>query len=446
MFFKTAKIRGGRGAGRWRAFAPRALEVEDRIDPVAIVEAGPGPNAGPLPSKAAPAVERLAPDGRKGGPIDLKGRIGTASFAFRGYDQTNLGRSAELLEHPAYGPVVQAVLDEASQISSEALKRPIDLAARIRARAGSSLDTFAEDIATIVAMELAQLRLLEEFFGVPVREAKQSFGYSIGELSTMILGGVFSLEQLLPVPLGVAADCAAMAEDATMGVLFSRTSVLQMKDVKALCTAVSSQGKGLVGPSAYLSPNTVLLIGQGDTLDRIERAIPEFLPEKTHLRRKPHRWPPMHTPLVWQRNIPNRTAVALYQIEGGMQTPTPTVVSCVTGAATFDGLNTRDILIRWVDHPQLLWDVIHKTLVSGVELVIHVGPAPNLIPATFERLSNNVAKQLDNRYLQLLGRGVCSSMNRYPWLPRLLPKAALIRALFLEHVILEDWLLEQPVQ
>ncbi|HMB06569.1 MAG TPA: ACP S-malonyltransferase [Isosphaeraceae bacterium] len=445
MFFKSAKIRGGRGEGRWRVFAPRALEAEGRIDPVAIGRTGPGPGAGARPSKAAPAVARPAPDGRKGGGTDLKGRIGTASFAFRGYDRTNLGRSAELLEHPVYGPVVRAVLDEASGISSEALTRPIDLAARIRARAASSLDTFAEDIATIVAMQMAQLRLLEEFFGVPVREAKQSFGYSIGELSTVILGGVFSLEQLLPVPLGFAADCAAMSEDATMAVLFSRSSVLQMKDVQALCMAVCSQGKGLVGPSAYLSPNTVLLIGQGDTLDRIERAIPEFLPERTNLRRKPHRWPPMHTPLVWRRNIPNRTAVALYQIEGGMRKPTPTVVSCVTGAASFDGLNSRDILIRWVDHPQLLWDVIHKTLVTGVELVIHVGPAPNLIPATFERLGNNVAKQLDNRYLQLLGRGVCSSMNRYTWLPRRLPKAALIRALFLEHVILEDWLLEQSV-
>jgi [acyl-carrier-protein] S-malonyltransferase len=445
MFFKSAKLRNGRAEGGWRAFGPRALKTEDRNEPVSVTETDGDSQAGLLPSKTEPVGSVTLPDGRKTGAIDLKERIGTASFAFRGYDQTNLGRSDELLAHPAYGPVVQKVLDEASRISSETLGRNIDLAARIRARGESSLATFAEDVATIVAMEVAQLRLLEQFFGVDVRAAKQSFGYSIGEMTAMILGGVFSMEQLLPIPLGFAHDCAELAADSKMGVLFSRTAVLDLDDVHALCRAVSGQGKGMVGPSAYLSPNTALLLGQGDTLDRVERLIPEFLPEKTNLRRKPQHWPPLHTPLVWQKNVPNRTAVALYQIEGSLEKPKPTVVSCVTGKASYDGLNTRDTLVEWVDHPQLLWDVIHETLVSGVELVIHVGPAPNLIPATFERLSNNIAKQLGNRYLQLLGRSINTSMNRYTWLPRLLPKAALIRALFLEHVILEDWLLDQSV-
>lgn len=443
MFFKSAKFREESGAGRWRV---RALKAKDRIEPVSAVETspdlGPGTGAGAIPIPPALAAKPARSGRGPGGAADLKGRIGTASFAFRGYDQTNIGRSDELLAHPAYGPVVRRALDEASRISSETLKRNIDLAARVAARGASSLDSFAEDVATIVAIEMAQLRLLEEFFGVPVREAKQSLGYSIGELSAMILGGAFTMEQLLPIPLECAADCAELALDAHMGVLFSRSSVLHLEDVHSICTAVSSQGKGLIGPSAYLSPNTVLLLGQGDTLNRLERAIPEFLPEKTNLRRKPHHWPPLHTPLVWEKNVPNRTAVALYHIEGGMEKPKPAVISCVTGAASYDGINTRDILIDWVDHPQLLWDVIHETLVSGVELMIHVGPAPNLIPATFERIGNNVGKQLGNRYLQLLGRGV---VNRNAWLPRLLPKTALIRALFLEHVILEDWLLEQAV-
>src|SRR5581483_5932164 len=113
-----------------------------------------------------------------------------------------------------------------------------------------------------------QLAILNEVFEVPVREARLSFGYSIGELSAMVHGGVFTMEQLLPIPLEFAADCASLAEDATLGVLFSRGSILHAEDVERLCMAVSSQGQGLVGPSAYLSPNTVLVIGQGDTLDR----------------------------------------------------------------------------------------------------------------------------------------------------------------------------------
>lgn len=198
----------------------------------------------------------------------------------------------------------------------------------------------------------------------------------------------------------------------------------------------------MVGVSSYLSPNTVLVIGQGDTLDRLDQA----LPEKTMLRRKPHKIPPLHTPLVWQRNIPNRAAVALYRTPGGHAAPNPKVVSCVTGSASYDALNARDTLIRWVDHPQLLWDVISETLVSGIDLVVHAGPAPNLIPATFERLSNNVTKQLGNRYLQMIGRGVGSGMHKYAWLARLLPtRAALLRAPHVAHVILEDWLLDRPV-
>jgi hypothetical protein len=117
----------------------------------------------------------------------------------------------------------------------------------------------------------------------------------------------------------------------------------------------------------------------------------------------------LHTPLVWQKTIPNRTAMAIYHIEGGLQKPKPTILSCVTGTASYDENNSRDLLIQWVDHPQRLWDVIYEALGSGIDLVVHVGPGPNLVPATFERLSNNVLKQMGNRYVyqNVLGGGDC---------------------------------------
>ena len=67
-------------------------------------------------------------------------------------------------------------------------------------------------------------------------------------------------------------------------------------------------------------------------------------------------------------------------------------VSCVTGEANYDVANYREILSNWTDHPQRLWDVIDETLAAGVESVIHVGPAPSLIAATFARLENNVGR------------------------------------------------------
>lgn len=444
MFFKNTKRRATLGGGRWQA--PLPWKTHGRRASLAANGTSPTNLSAPdvVDAGRRPVLDRGEGRGVRG--VDLKARIGTASFAFRGYDVANLGRSPELLAHPAFGPVVKRFLDDASAISAATLGRPFDLAARVAAGQPSDLSTFAEDIGTIVAMELAQLELLKEFFGVDVRGARQSFGYSLGEMASMVAGGVFTLEQLLPVPVGCADDCAALAVDTTLGVLFSRGPALPLRVVQDLCTSVSSEGRGMVGVSSYLSPNTVLLIGQGDTLDRVEHAMPGFLPGKTMLRRKPHKLPPLHTPLVWQRNVPNRAAVALYKVPGGLQAPTPKVVSCVTGSASYDALNARDTLIRWVDHPQLLWDAICETLQAGVDLVIHAGPAPNLIPATFERISNNVTKQLGNRYFQMIGRGVGSSMHRHAWLSRLLPsKAALLRAPHVRHVILEDWLLEQPV-
>jgi [acyl-carrier-protein] S-malonyltransferase len=450
MFFLGAKQREKREPGRVRG--PLPWKTKSRLAPTVAAEPeslrgtdtgadGAGDGAALHPGHGTAEAVRTA----RG--VDLKSRIGMASFAFRGYDVSNLGRSSELLAHPAYGPVVRRMLDEASAISSESLGRRVDLATRVEEQTPSTLESFAADVALIVAMELAQLRLLDEFFGVAVGESRQTFGYSIGELTALVAGGMFTLEQLLPIPLGCADDCAELAVDTTLGIIFSRGPALSLKDVQAACTSISNEGKGMVGVSTYLSPNTVLVMGVGDTIDRLEHALPSFFPEKVMLRRKAQKLPPLHTPLVWQRSIPNRAAVAIYKIGGQLKPPKPEVVSCVTGKASYDPLNARDTLIRWVDHPQLLWDVIYETLVEGVDLVIHTGPAPNLIPSTFERISNNVLKQFNNRYFGMIGRGVGSRMHRRAWLSRILPsRAALLRAPHVDHVVLEDWLLEQSVE
>lgn len=434
----------GSGLREW----PEAMIETRNAEPRANGQA-PGPGGSPGAMIEEPAVEVTA--AAESAPVSkaaarLGARIGTTAFAFRGYDQTNLGRSAELLAHPVYGPIVRDVLGEASEICSESIGRSVDLAAYVRMGAPSSLHTFPEDVSLVVGMELAQVRILEAVFHVPVRQAKLSFGYSIGELTALVLGGVYRLDQILPVPLHLAEDCARLAADTSMGVLFTRGPELDHGDVERLCEAVRSEGQGLIGPSAYLSPNTALILGQGDTLSLLERMVPEFLPEKTMLRRKEHRWPPLHSPLVWAANIPNRTAMALYKIGGGRVKPSPTVISCVTGAASYDDLNSRETLIRWTDQPQQLWDVIDATLGNGAETVIHVGPHPNLIPSTFQRLSNNVRKQTGQNPLQRFGRGMMASMSRYAWLAHLLPsRATLLRAPLIEHIVLEDWLLEQSV-
>lgn len=380
---------------------------------------------------------------------DLRHRIRSSAFAFRGFDVENVGRTAELLDHPAYGPFVAKALAQASELCSEAINTQVDLAAHVRSASSASLAFFPQDVATIVATELAQMTILEECFGVPAHDSRLAFGYSIGELSALVWSGVFEVEQLLPVPLALAPDCVSLAADLTMGVLFTRGPALPMDEVERLCRGISGEGKGLIGPSAFLSPNTALILGQGETLARLDAKKATLPVQGTHkvaLRRNTNRWPPLHSPLVWQKHIPDRAAMALYHIGGGQTRPSPTLLSCVTGAASYDVENTRKLLTDWTDHPQRLWDVIDRTLAMGVETVIHVGPRPNLIPATFARLANNVQAHLGNAYMRMLGRGVASGLGRNAWLGRILPSStSLLRAPFVHHVILEDWLLAQPL-
>jgi [acyl-carrier-protein] S-malonyltransferase len=220
---------------------------------------------------------------------------------------------------------------------------------------------------------------------------------------------------------------------------------LDVDAVGRLCLAINSQGQGIIGISAYLSPNTVLLLGQGDTIDRFKKLMHDVLPE-AYLRTNPNRWPPLHTPLVWRCNVPNRTALMLLAVPGGLKAPQPPIVSLVTGKASYNDYNSREIMHRWVDHPQRLWDAVYETLVAGVDTVVHVGPAPNLVPATFRRLSENIRQQLSGRLWNSLGMRAMSGMARRPWLSKVLSsRTALLRAPFVKHVMLEDWLLEQQV-
>ncbi len=377
---------------------------------------------------------------------ELKKQIASAGFAFRGYDSTNNGRGAEFVIHPVYGTIVNPVLESASGLCATILNRPVDLAGRLLAHAPSTLDTFVEDIAMIVGLEIAQVRILEQIFDVPVHQARLSFGHSIGELAALVLGGVYEMEQLLPVPLALAQDCAELTHNTTIGILSSAGDPLDVTRVERLCRGISARGHGLIGPSTYLSPDHILLIGQEGTLDEFEHEMRERLSPAVTLRRRPNHWPPLHTPLVWERNVPNRTAMAMHHIKGGDQKPTPTILSCSTGVANYDEWNSRMILADWTDHPQRIWEVMEHTLQSGVELVIHAGPEPKLIPSTFERLGARVMKQLRRSHLERLGSSVIPSMGRQEWIMRSLPgSAALLRAPYLKHMILEDWLLAQDV-
>jgi [acyl-carrier-protein] S-malonyltransferase len=378
-------------------------------------------------------------------PATLPFRIANSAFAFRGYNITNLGRTAELLAHPAYGATIRRYLKRCSEICAEITQRPVDLAALVTQHVEPGLDQYAEAVGLIFAAELAQVQLLEEFHGVPYREAKLSYGYSLGELAAVACGGVFDWGDVLRVPVTMAADSASLADNVRMGVLFSRGPAIDELDVRRLCRQITAEGAGTIGISSILSPNTYLLLGQNETVPRFKATMHEFLPDPAHVRINPDRWPPLHTPIVRQRHIPDRAAVMMDSMPGGFQPPCPPIFSLVTGERSYDDYHARDILRDWVDHPQRLWDVIYETLASGISTVIHVGPDPNLIPATFNRLSENIQEQMAGRSLGKMRMRAAAGLARRKWLSAILPsRAALLRAPAVKHIILEDWLLENP--
>lgn len=375
--------------------------------------------------------------------LTLQSKIGTTAFAFRGYNTTNLGRTPELLAHPAYGKTMRRYLRRGSEICAEIVRRPVDLAATASQKIEYGLDRYAEAVSMIVAADLAQVELLEEFHGVRFREAKMAYGYSLGELSAVACAGVFSMAEVLSVPVAMAEDSAALAANVTMGILFSRGPAIDELDVSRLCRLITTEGNGTIGVSSILTPNTYLLLGQNDTIERFKAKMHEFLPDPAHIKINPERWPPLHTPIVRQKHIPDRAAVMMATMRGGMQPPCPPLLSLVTGERSYDDYHARDILRDWVDHPQRLWDAVYETLSSGISTVIHVGPGPNVIPATFTRLAENVTQQMTGRTIGHMGMRAAAGLARRPWLSTLLPsRAALLRAPLLRHIILEDWLLE----
>jgi [acyl-carrier-protein] S-malonyltransferase len=371
---------------------------------------------------------------------ELARRLPDTVLSFRGYNVTNLGRTPELLAHPAYGPIVEEHLAVVSVAASRILARPVDLTARVRERREPTLAEYGEALALLIGVEAAQLAILHRVFGIDHRAARFAFGFSLGEIGALVAGGILEPTAAITVPLALAEDAVALAHETTLGVLFTRSRELVLSDVERLCLEVNQQGAGVVGISAQLAPNSLLVLGQGDTLDRLIARAAESLPVHVHLRKNDHRWPPLHTPIVWEKQIPSRAARLMHTLPFRLAEPTPPVLSLVTGEFSYSATSARSLLYRWIDQPQKLWDAVYQTLASGATTVLHVGPAPNIVPATFRRLSEDVLSQLSgNHSLRALSAAV-----RRAWLRRLLPeRTALLRAPYVEQIILEDWLLAQ---
>lgn len=378
------------------------------------------------------------------GSEELSRLIENSVFAFRGYNITNSGLTSELFAQDRYRPYFERQFGNLGEIASDSLSQSIDLTKRASETGEATLETYPQEVAFIVAVELAHIDILKQEFGIDVADAKLLMGYSLGEVTAAICSGVFTVEAILPPTLKLAAAAAELAHTCGMGILFSRALTIDYRLVEKTCLEITAEGHGTIAISAYLSPNTVLLLGQNETLDRMKTLVKERFPKGTQLRKNPHQWPPLHTPIVRQKQIRDRGSVLLDSVTGGFTTPSPPILSCVTGEISYTDSNARTLLVDWIDHPQRLWSAVHTVLDNGLEAILHVGPEPNIIPATITRLQNNVTAQLSRQTWASLGLRAFSHLAaRRRWLRNLISRdAALLRAPLIQQVNLEEWLLE----
>ncbi len=90
-------------------------------------------------------------------PSKVQVRLPQTAFAFKGYDESNLGRSRELLAHPRFGPIVEPYLREASQVCANITGVPCDLPARVREGRETTVDSYADPSGCFRCCRVARL-------------------------------------------------------------------------------------------------------------------------------------------------------------------------------------------------------------------------------------------------------------------------------------------------
>ena len=142
------------------------------------------------------ATGRFETNSRMANPLQSK--IATTAFAFRGYNIDESGPHARVAwptRRTGRRPPLLAARQRNLRRTSSAGRST--WSSTVSRRDEPGLDHYAEAVALIVAADLAQVQLLEEFHGVRYREAKLAYGYSLGELSAVACGGVFDMAEVL---------------------------------------------------------------------------------------------------------------------------------------------------------------------------------------------------------------------------------------------------------
>ena len=82
----------------------------------------------------------------------------------------------------------------------------------------------------------------------------------------------------------MSKDAADLMDNVTLCFIFPLRKTYPSKNVHRLCEEINAEGDGVIGVSTHLAPNSMLLIGQNDTVESLKDRKAEITKERISVR------------------------------------------------------------------------------------------------------------------------------------------------------------------
>ncbi len=291
----------------------------------------------------------------------------TFAFVFPGQGSQSVGMLNSITDRPE----VRATLEEASEALSE------DVAKLISEGPAGALSLTTNTQPVMLTSAIAFYRAwLASGGAIP----KVLAGHSLGEYSALVVAGVISFEDALPL---VRFRAEAMQTAVPVGT-GGMAAILGLDDaiVKTVCAEAAAASGGVVEAVNFNAPGQVVIAGGSDAVTKAcellkaagaKRALP--LPVSA----------PFHSSLLQ----PASEKLKAYLANIKFKVPTISVINNVDVEILNDPTAIKDALVRQAAKPVRWQETINMMAQQGITQVVECGPGKVLAGLT-KRINDNV--------------------------------------------------------